>query len=163
MLRVAILAALLSSCAATRAAMTLGGAALPPRTVSGMPVDEGLLRGKVVMVTFMTTWCFPCLAELVSLRALEKEFGAQGYVNLYIGLDREGAEVLEPFAQEYELGDSLIVADEFLKSGKSAFGLISEVPHRFLFRRNGRLAQSFTGPEDYKVLRERVRRLIAEQ
>ncbi|HCF59753.1 MAG TPA: TlpA family protein disulfide reductase, partial [Myxococcales bacterium] len=33
------------------------------------------LRGRVALVTFFATWCFPCMLEVPNLVALQRDFG----------------------------------------------------------------------------------------
>src|SRR5450755_57996 len=46
--------------------------------VSGRYIDIGGWRGRVVVVQFLATWCFPCIAIAPRLQDLEKRYGAQG-------------------------------------------------------------------------------------
>ena len=119
--------------------------ALPMEVANDVPVDRSALEGKVVLVTFVATWCFPCVAELGALKQLRERFGAAGFVSLLVGMDLEGAAVLRPFAQAYALQEPLIVADDRLRSGTTIFGRIRELPSRVLFRRDGTIALAFSG------------------
>lgn len=127
-------------------------AALPGPTIDGAPFDATRLRGRVVLVTFIATWCFPCLADLVSVTKLARTLGSRGFVNLLVGMDLEGRRVLEPFAAQYELEGTLLVADEALRSGRTVFGHIRELPFRALFGRDGQLVGAFSGLTSYQAL-----------
>ena len=59
--------------------------ALP--SVGPTPLEWNRLPGRVVMVSFFATWCFPCLAELPTLVALQKEHGPQGFQVVAVGMD----------------------------------------------------------------------------
>lgn len=144
------------------AACTRRGPALPdfgafaaalPRDVAGaVPFTPEALPGRVVLVTFLATWCFPCLAELTVLRRLDRDFAAQGFSNVLVGMDLEGRKVLTPFAEGYELPWPLIVSDEALRAGETPFGRIRELPSRLLFGRDGRVALGFSGVAAYDDL-----------
>jgi thiol-disulfide isomerase/thioredoxin len=102
-------------------------------------------RGKVLLVTFFATWCFPCLGELPVLATLQRTYAAQGLQVLAVGLDLEGALVLEPFAQEYQLPFPILVADQSLRSGEGPFGKISVLPTSVILDRQGAPVAAWQG------------------
>ena len=112
--------------------------ALPRETAGKVPFEPWKLEGKVVLLTFIATWCFPCLTELVVVNRLERDHKDQGFANVLIGMDLEGRAVLEPFAEGYNLKVPLIVGDDRIRSGETVFGRIRELPSRILFGRGRR-------------------------
>jgi thiol-disulfide isomerase/thioredoxin len=133
--------------------------ALPRETAGKVPFDPWSLEGKVVMITFIATWCFPCLAELRVINRLETDHAAKGFANLLVGMDLEGRAVLEPFAEGYNLTVPLLVGNDYLRSGESVFGRIRELPSRLLFGRSGELVVGFSGVAKY----EDLERLVASE
>jgi thiol-disulfide isomerase/thioredoxin len=134
-------------------------ASLPMTTVQGWALDATALQGQVVLVSFFATYCFPCLAELVTLRKLASEYGARGFVNILVGMDLEGELVLRPFAEQTQLELPLVSADEALRSGATPFGHIRVLPTRVLFGRDGAPVVGFTGVARY----EDLARLVAAE
>lgn len=126
--------------------------ALPLEVAGAVPLEPASLQGRVVLVTFIATWCFPCLAELAVLRRLDRDFGARGFSNVLVGMDLEGRKVLEPFAQGYQLAWPLVVADDRLRSGETPFGRIRELPSRILFGREGTPVLGYSGVGAYEDL-----------
>jgi thiol-disulfide isomerase/thioredoxin len=126
--------------------------ALPSDVAGAAPYQPERLGGQVVLVTFVATWCFPCLAELLVLTRLARELGERGFANVLVGMDLEGHRVLDPFAQSYELPGPLLVADDRLRAGETPFGLIRELPSRVLFGRDGRPVLAFSGVVGYPDL-----------
>ena len=118
--------------------------ALQLTSVGSVPYAQ-LERGQVLLVTFLATWCFPCLGQLPILEKAQREHASRGFRIVAVGMDLEGAEVLEPFAREYQLPFPLLVADDRIRKGETAFGLISSLPASFLFGRDGRLVAAFAG------------------
>jgi len=134
--------------------------ALDLPAVGPEPFAPGDLEGKVVLVSFFATWCFPCLSDLPTLQALQREHGAQGLQVVAIGVDREGRKVLEPFAYSYKPPFPVLVADESLRTGQTRFGAVQAVPQGMLFGRDGRLVSAWRGPLSAEVLAGEVRRLL---
>ncbi len=127
-------------------------AALPDRSVDGIDIPKGeLLQGKVVMVSFIASWCFPCLADLPVMAKLQNDLGPKGYRTIAVGMDLEGPKVLREFVAEYEMPYPVVMTPDELRKGETIFGHISELPTRFLFDRDGTLVLAFTGvakPDD---------------
>lgn len=131
-------------------------AGLPRETATGAVFPAERVRGKVVLVTFIATWCFPCLAELVTVEKLQALYQPQGLEVLLVGMDLEGREVLAPFANQYQLRAPLLVADDRLRSGATAFGQIRELPSHVLFGRDGAVVAAFAGVARYHELERLV-------
>jgi thiol-disulfide isomerase/thioredoxin len=125
---------------------------LPRQTAGRVPFEPWKLEGKVVLVTFLATWCFPCLTELVALEHLARDYGEKGFENLLVGMDLEGRQVLDPFAEGYKLTAPLIVADDRLRAGQTMFGRIRELPSRVLFGRSGEVVVGYSGVSKYEDL-----------
>jgi thiol-disulfide isomerase/thioredoxin len=134
--------------------------ALPADSANEIPVEFGRLDGRVVLVVFIATWCFPCLADLVSLEKLERTFDAKDFAIVMVGMDLEGRRVLTPFAQAYALSRPLIVADDGLRNGETPFGRIRELPSRVLFDRAGEVVVAYSGVARHERLEEAVRRAV---
>lgn len=100
----------------------------------------------MVLVKFLATWCVPCLTELADVQALQRKHGDKDFTVVAVGMDLEGALVLEPFAQQYQLPFPLLVADDTLRAGRGPFGRISALPTTFLLNREGRVVLAYEGP-----------------
>lgn len=133
--------------------------ALPKETAGKVPFEPWKLEGKVVLLTFVATWCFPCLTELVVINRLERDHREQGFANVLVGMDLEGRAVLEPFAEGYNLEVPLIIGDDRIRSGETVFGRIRELPSRLLFGRGGEVVVGFSGVAKY----EDLERLVASE
>jgi thiol-disulfide isomerase/thioredoxin len=129
-------------------------------SVGPTPYDWRVLPGRVVMVSFFATWCFPCLAELPTLEALQKEYGPRGFQVVLVGLDIDGARVLQPFADYYALHFPVLVSDEGMQQGQSAFGLIPALPATFLLDKEGRVAGAWQGMAGHEDVSKAVEKLL---
>ncbi len=132
---------------------------LPRETANEVTFDPSALEGRVVLITFIATWCFPCLTDLVTLSRLDRDWRDSGLTSLIVGMDLEGRLVLEPFARGYKLQVPLLVGTDELRSGSTPFGRIRELPTRLLFARSGELVTGFSGNTKY----EDLERLVASE
>lgn len=119
------------------------------------------LPGNVVLVSFFATWCFPCVAELPTLQALQREYGARGFRLVGVGMDLEGEKVLEPFAYSMELNYPVLLADERMREGRSAFGAIRALPTTFLLDREGRVLGAWQGMAPHEAVAQAIEKALA--
>ena len=160
-MRWAALALALCACAHERVATIDDAlAALPPSGVGPAPWRPDKAHGQVVLVMMLTSWCFPCVADLVVVEKLQRELGAKGFQAVLVGLDLEGEKVLEPFASSRDYPLPVVVGSERLRNGETFFGSQRALPTRFLFARDGRLVLAYGGVADPKDLIEAVRREV---
>lgn len=110
-----------------------------------VPYQADTLPGRVVLVRFFATWCFPCLADLPVLQRLWEERSGQGFTVVLVGMDLEGERVLEPFAERYALPFPVLVADAEIRQGQSPFGTVSALPTSVLFGREGEVLLAYAG------------------
>jgi thiol-disulfide isomerase/thioredoxin len=120
------------------------------------------LNGRVVLVNFMATWCFPCVAELPTLEALQRDYGPQGLQVVAVGMDLEGAQVLGPFAEHYQLRYPVLVADEHIITGQSPFGPIIALPTSFILDRQGRAVAAWQGVAGHEDLAKAIEKALKQ-
>ena len=126
----------------------------------GGVMDGRALEGRVVLVTFMATWCAPCLMELPYLVRLQEQHAKAGLVVVAVGMDLEGELVLRPFAREYDLPFPLLVADERIRGGDTPFGSITVLPTTFLLGRDGSVLAAFQGLASQPELSKAVAKAV---
>lgn len=56
-------------------------------------------KGKVVLISFWTTWCPGCRDEMPELIKLQQKFGSKGFTVVAIAVDDEGEESVKTFVQ----------------------------------------------------------------
>jgi peroxiredoxin len=118
------------------------------------------LRGKVVLLNFFATWCAPCRREIPDLEQLYRRFSGQGLQIVGISLDMEGASVLKPFVQHYEITYPVAVGT---REVVVAYGGISGIPNSFLIDRTGRVAKHFVGFHPVQELEHSVQDLLGNK
>lgn len=119
-------------------------------------------KGQALLVNLWATWCAPCVKELPSLDALEKQRGGEGFKVIAISLDKEGLSVIDPFFETNEITSLKAYADPKSKI-KREFGAPG-LPTTYLINRNGQVVAWFVGPtewDDPKALAS-VDRLLAQ-
>jgi thiol-disulfide isomerase/thioredoxin len=136
--------------------------ALPRDRVGPVAFHPEALPGKVVLISFTATWCFPCLADMPTLEKLAVEHPHDLAVVL-VALDLDGRMVLEPFAAAYPTPFPLLVGDAALRDGTTAFGRIRELPTRFLFGKRGELIDAWQGVGPPEKLLEAIKLVLARQ
>ncbi|WP_224248186.1 TlpA disulfide reductase family protein [Hyalangium gracile] len=136
----------------------LGALVLPAVGPQRMAARE--LSGRVVLVNFLATWCFPCVAELPSLEALQRDYGPQGFQVVGVGMDLEGEKVLAPFADHYELRFPVLIADEHIRSGQSPFGMIGALPTSVILDRQGRAVAAWQGVAGHEVMARAIEKTL---
>jgi thiol-disulfide isomerase/thioredoxin len=124
---------------APRASFTLAG--------EKAPVTIKHFRGKVVVVNFWATWCAPCLEELPTLAALQKNYTAKDVVVLAMSVDAKPFAVVKRFLQNKQIAAPRLAHDntgDFYQP-LSASGL----PLTYVIDRKGNVAYRFEGATDW--------------
>ena len=58
-------------------------------------------KGKVVVLNFWATWCWPCREEIPDLVSLQKEYAARGLVVLGVSMDEGDPARVASFAKKF--------------------------------------------------------------
>jgi thiol-disulfide isomerase/thioredoxin len=114
-------------------------------TIDGEPFSFSEKSGQVLLVTYFATWCFPCVAEVPDLIALQQTLGPKGFSVIGVGVDPLGSKVLLPFRDYYQIPYPILLADHDALAGQSPFGAIVGLPTSFILDRRGRLVRSVYG------------------
>jgi thiol-disulfide isomerase/thioredoxin len=135
------------------------------------PLDETGYRalmksnaGKVTLVDFWATWCAPCRQEIPLLAKLDARLHEKGFRLVTISADEPEQ---EPAAVEF-LKKSGISGPAYLKRANDDDKFISSVepkwsgalPALFLYDRQGKLVQSFTGETGMAAIEAAIRKIL---
>ena len=104
-------------------------------------VDLSKLRGRVVVLNLWATWCAPCIEELPSLLALQKQMPELAIVAVSMDQDPD---VYKRFLVEHHV-DVLTVRDEDQKVN-ALYGTV-QIPETYIIDKQGVLRRKFIGAQ----------------
>ena len=116
-------------------------------------------KGKVILLNYWYTGCFPCRQETPDLIRLYNAHKARGLVILGINLDAilmpaDDRRMLQRFVQDFEIPYPTLIADVKMYDD---YGKPSIAPLTLLIDRQGRIAQVFWGAYSFSVYENAVR------
>ena len=112
------------------------------------------LKGKYVYIDVWATWCEPCLAEIPSLKKVEKEFHGKNIQFLSVSLDRiEDRGKWKDMIKEKELGGIQVFADNNWESAFVQGYLIKGIPRFIIIDPQGNIVTANAPrPSDPKLI-----------
>lgn len=113
-------------------------------------------RGKVVLLDFWATWCYPCRQEIPHLVELQQKYGDRGLQIIGISLD-DSPDPVRPFYQEFHM--NYPVAMGTAKTGELYGGLLG-LPVTFLIDRDGKIYAKHVGATDASVFEKEIKILL---
>jgi len=138
------------------------GKPAPPlvlKDTKGVPVKLSDYRGRVVLLNFWYSACFPCRMETPDLIALYQAYKERGLVVLGINTDplimpADGGEMLQRFIDTYKIPYPVLVADRKVYED---YGRTPIAPITLLVDRQGTIARVFWGATRGPVFESSVR------
>lgn len=97
------------------------------------------------MLHLFTTWSLTAQGDLVQLIAADERH-RDALVVVGIALDPDGANLVAPWQRANRIAYPIALADEAVRSGRSALGRIVEVPTTVILRSDGRVAHWLPRP-----------------
>jgi len=124
------------------------GKPAPDFTVKDSETQVSLhdLRGKVVVLNFWATWCPPCVDEMPSLLAMQKQMKDRVTV-LAVSTD-QNATAYRNFVADYKLTPTLLTVRDADQRSNALYGSF-RFPETYVIDRNGVLRRKFIGPVDW--------------
>jgi cytochrome c biogenesis protein CcmG, thiol:disulfide interchange protein DsbE len=113
---------------------------------SGRRVSLKDLRGKVVVLNFWATWCPPCVEEMPSLVAMQRELKDEDVVVFAVSVDVDEA-IYNKFLKDYNVQGLLAVRDPE-QVGAGLYGTTG-FPETFIIDREGVVLRKLVGPVNW--------------
>lgn len=139
---------LIATLACAHAEAPLEPYSLALEDTQGAHISLEAYRGQVVLLNFFATWCF---FDAPRYKAAQERYGAQGLQVVGVGLDLEGALVLEPFRQFYQLGYPVLIGSGKFAQPGLPFAPVTVLPATYVINREGHVIQHWVGSLDQKV------------
>lgn len=129
-------------------------------TTSGETIALANRPGEVLLVNFWATWCAPCRKEIPDLVDLQEEFGPQGLTVIGVSLDQQGADVVEPFLDDYSINYPIVIDAE--GSIEKAFGGVYGLPMTYVIGPEGRIRHRVLGLFPTEDMRPKLTALLRD-
>jgi peroxiredoxin len=122
------------------------------------------MKGKVILVDFMTTVCPTCKVASAGLQKLYQELGSKGFCPIGVALNVASADALKDYAVEHGLTYSLgtTAREDVASYLNHPAGKPLLVPTIVLLDRRGRVCSVDVGWKGEDTLRASVLRLLSE-
>jgi len=111
------------------------------------PVTLADYRGKVVLVNLWAEWCAPCIEEMPTLQALDKDLGGESFQVLPVSVDGNGISESQKVLARFGAGDLKTIGDPDMTL-MTRLGLTG-LPASVLLDRQGREIGRLVGPAEW--------------
>jgi len=125
--------------------------------LEGNKIELSSMKGKVLILDFWATWCPPCKDEVPHLVRLQSKFRDQGLQIVGLSLDQGGAGKVKPFAEEYGVNYTMLIADD---ETAKAYGGVAMIPTTFVVDRSGIVVKRFVGYTTPEAFEEAILPLL---
>lgn len=122
----------------------------------GQPLTLSSYRGKVVLLDFWATWCYPCREEIPHFVKFQQKYGDRGLQVIGVSMD-DSPEPVPAFYQQYHMNYPVVMGNA--KIGESYGGLLG-LPITFVLDREGRIAAKHIGATDAAVFEKEIQSLL---
>src|SRR5262249_44788556 len=119
-------------------------------TAANEHVTDRSLEGNVVLLTFWSTGCGPCVKEIPELQKLEESKKA---TVVGIALEGDGWQAVKPFLKRHHVTYRVALGDEELFGRFGGVG----IPYSLLLDRSMRVVKVYRGPVAREALEEDIR------
>ena len=128
------------------------------KTENGKTLTQTNFGGKLLVLNFWASWCQPCVQEVPSLDAFQKEFAPQGVVVLGVSVDKN-PELYNRFREQFNVSFETSRDPEWDLAAK--YGTF-QLPETYIINQDGKVVQKVIAAQnwmDAKFL-ESVKKLL---
>ena len=109
----------------------------------GNPVALEDLKGKAVYIDVWATWCGPCIAEIPSLKSIEKDYHDADISFVSVSIDQQSdEEKWKNFVKEKQLGGLQLMAENAWQSDIASGYNIKGIPRFILIDKDGKIVRA---------------------
>jgi peroxiredoxin len=112
------------------------------------------MRGDVVLVSFWSTTCAPCMAEMQDKMALHRQMAPRGLKTYAVAMQQDRPDMVMAMAQR--LGMPFEIALDLQGDVAKAFNNTDVTPTKFLVDRQGRIVKRYVGFTDFPALKAEI-------
>ncbi|MCA9108567.1 MAG: redoxin domain-containing protein [Planctomycetaceae bacterium] len=129
--------------------------------LDGQPMSLADYSGKVILLSFWATWCFPCMQAIPHEKELVDRFDSADFAIVGVNADKETTAALEAVTKygitwrsfQFRKPDGTLIADDWHIVGYPAFYLIDA---------KGIISANWAGLPPQSELESRIKMLIAK-
>ena len=135
-------------------------------TVDESWVDMESYKGKVVLISFWTTWCPACRDEMPELIKLQQKLGPKGFTVVAVSVDDKGEESVETFVETEHFpvdGDSATINFPVLLGNEEIarkLGFEGGLPVSVLVTRDAKEVKIIRGPFNAQEVSRAIKHLL---
>jgi thiol-disulfide isomerase/thioredoxin len=129
-------------------------------------VDMESYKGKVVLISFWTTWCPACRDEMPELIQLQQKLGSKGFTVVAVSVDDKGEESVETFVQTEHFpadGSSATINFPVLLGNEDIaqkLGFEGGLPASVLVTRDAKEVKIIRGPFNAQEVSKAIKHLL---
>lgn len=116
-------------------------------SLNGTPASLSDYKGKVILLNFWATWCFPCRQEMPHMETLWKRYKDKGFVVIGVSNDdKSKTKRVETFVKKVNLSFPILFDTE---STVSDLYDVSGIPVSYLIDRDGNVISQIMGIREW--------------
>ncbi len=112
------------------------------------------LRGRPVLLSFWSTTCAPCVAEMPALIALHRRHAGRGLTTFAVAMRHDRPDMVLDFARTRGLPFDVVL--DFNGEIARDFGDPRVTPTKYLIDAQGRIVRVYVGRTDFEDLERRI-------
>jgi cytochrome c biogenesis protein CcmG, thiol:disulfide interchange protein DsbE len=124
--------------------------------LAGHNLNLSTYRGRVVLLDFWATWCYPCREEIPRFVELQDKYGKRGLQVIGVSMD-DGPEPVREFYQRYKMNYPVVMGNA--KTGE-LYGGVLGLPIAFVIDRYGHIYSKHIGATDTSVFEKEIENLL---